>query len=418
MNAGGLKTPGTGEDAMPGEFDASDGPAKTAPRYGFVNFFRHEAAGGIVLAIATLAALAISNSPLRDAYTHFTQMPGTIDLGGLLVLKKPLLLWVNDFWMAIFFFLVGLEIKREFVEGELSSRKQAILPAAAAFGGMLLPACIYVAINAGDALALRGWAIPMATDIAFALGIVMLLGSRVPPSLRVFLTAVAIIDDLGAIVVIAVFYTAGLSLPVLGLAAIGVAGLILLNFAGVRRADVYIVVGLAIWVCVLKSGIHATLAGIVTALAIPMEDRNGAPLAGTIERGLHPWVAFLILPMFAFVNAGVTLVGLSPGSLLDTIPLGIGAGLVVGKALGVFGTSWLTIRSGLGAAPAGATGSQLFGVSVVCGIGFTMSLFIGSLAFEGLDPAYETRLKVGVLTGSLIAGTLGTLILRRGSANS
>jgi len=387
--------------------------ATVAPLNAFLDFFSHEAAGGVVLGIATLAALAFSNSPWRDLYTQFTQLPGTVDVGGVLVLHKPLVVWVNDLWMAMFFFLVGLEIKREFVEGELASRSQAILPAAAALGGMVVPAVIYALINAGDAVALRGWAIPAATDIAFALGIAMLLGSRVPASLKVFLTAVAIIDDLGAIVVIAVFYTADLSVVALVLALAGVACLVLLNRAGVRRPDVYIVVGLVIWVCVLKSGVHATLAGVVTALAIPMKDHAGKPLAGKLEHALHPWIAFVVLPTFAFVNAGVTLVGLSPAALLNAIPLGIAAGLVVGKAVGVFGTSWLMIRTKLAAAPAGASLRQLFGVCVLCGIGFTMSLFIGSLAFEGLDPGYETQLKLGVLAGSLIAGILGTLILRR-----
>jgi Na+:H+ antiporter, NhaA family len=398
---------------MAGRSEANDETAVSALRNAFVDFFNHEAAGGIVLGIATLAALAISNSPWRELYTDFTRIPGTVDVGHVLVISKPLLLWVNDLWMAVFFFVVGLEIKREFVEGELASFSQAVLPAAAALGGMLVPAIIYAAINIGDATALRGWAIPAATDIAFALGIVMLLGSSVPASLKVFLTAVAIIDDLGAILVIAVFYTADLSLSVLGLAAAGVACLLILNRAGVRRADVYIVVGLAIWVCVLKSGVHATLAGVATALAIPMKNRDGAPLAGALEHGLHPWVAFLVLPMFAFANAGVSLAGLSPSSLFSAIPLGIAAGLVVGKAVGVFGTSWLMIRTGLAAAPDGATTRQLLGVCVLCGIGFTMSLFIGSLAFEGLDPSYETQLKFGVLAGSLIAGALGILILRR-----
>jgi Na+:H+ antiporter, NhaA family len=398
---------------MAGKSYAKDEVDATATRDAFADFFSHEAAGGVVLGVATLAALAFSNSPWRDLYTEFTSIPGTVDVGGMLVLHKPLLLWVNDLWMAVFFFLVGLEIKREFVEGELASPSQAILPAAAAFGGMVAPAGIYALINAGDAVALRGWAIPAATDIAFALGIVMLLGSRVPASLKVFLTAVAIIDDLGAILVIAVFYTADLSLVALILALVGIVCLFLLNRAGVRRADVYIVVGLVIWVCVLKSGVHATLAGVVTALAIPMKDRNGAPLAGAIEHGLQPWVAFVVLPMFAFANAGVTLIGVSPASLLNTIPLGIAAGLVVGKAVGIFGTSWLMIRTGLAAAPAGASSRQLFGVCVICGIGFTMSLFIGTLAFEGMDPGYETQLKLGVLAGSLIAGILGTLILRR-----
>ncbi|MEJ2374362.1 MAG: Na+/H+ antiporter NhaA [Pseudolabrys sp.] len=408
----------SGEVMMVGEAHTNEESAATAPLDAFTGLLRHEAAGGVVLGIATIAALAISNSPWRDFYTEFTRIPGTVDVGGLLVLHKPLVVWVNDLWMAVFFFLVGLEIKREFVEGELATASQAVLPAAAALGGMLVPAGIYALINAGDAVALSGWAIPAATDIAFALGIVMLLGSRVPTSLKVFLTAVAIIDDLGAIVVIAVFYTADLSLIALVLALVGIACLFVLNCSGVRRADIYVVVGLAIWVCVLKSGVHATLAGVATALAIPMKDRNGAPLAGALEHRLQPWVAFVVLPMFAFANAGVTLVGLSPASLLNAIPLGIAAGLLVGKAAGVFGTSWLMIRTGLAKVPAGASSRQLFGVCVLCGIGFTMSLFIGSLAFEGLDPGYETLLKLGVLAGSLISGILGTLILWRGSSAS
>jgi NhaA family Na+:H+ antiporter len=388
--------------------------AATASGDSFLDFFKHEAAGGVVLGIATLAALVMSNSPWRELYTEFTRIPGTVDIGGIVVISKPLVLWVNDLWMAIFFFVVGLEIKREFLEGELATRSQAILPAAAALGGMVVPACIYVLFNLGDATALRGWAIPAATDIAFALGIVMLLGSRVPASLKVFLTAVAIIDDLGAIVVIAVFYTENLSLAVLGLAVAGVACLFILNRAGVRRADLYIVIGLAIWVCVLKSGIHATLAGVLTALAIPMKNRDGSPLAGALEHALHPWVAFVVLPTFAFVNAGVSLAGVTPASLLDSVTLGIAAGLVIGKAIGVFGTSWVMIRTGMAAAPAGASSRQLFGVCVLCGIGFTMSLFIGALAFEGLQTDFETQLKIGVLAGSLLAGILGVLIVRRG----
>jgi NhaA family Na+:H+ antiporter len=380
----------------------------------FGSFFRHEAAGGVVLAVATLAALVISNSPWRELYAGFLRIPGTVDVGGVLVVSKPLLLWVNDLWMAVFFFLVGLEIKREFAEGELASRRQAVLPIGAALGGMMMPAVVYALINVSDSVALRGWAIPAATDIAFALGIVMLLGSRVPASLKVFLTAVAIIDDLGAIVVIALFYTDNLSLTALLLGLTGSAVLFGLNRAGVRRADIYIIVGLAIWVCVLKSGVHATLAGVVTALAIPMQTKSGKPLAQALEHALHPWVAFVVLPMFAFANAGVSLTGLSPASLLSAIPLGIAVGLVVGKTLGIFGSVWLMVRSGLAVAPVGATSRQLFGVSVICGIGFTMSLFIGALAFEGLDPAYETQVKLGVLAGSIVAGTLGTLILRRG----
>jgi NhaA family Na+:H+ antiporter len=389
--------------------------SKTPQRSGsaFTTFFTHEAAGGIVLAIAALTALIVSNSVWSPLYDAFTRIPGAVNIGGLIVIDKPLLLWVNDLWMAVFFFLVGLEIKRELVEGELASPRQAMLPAVAALGGMIVPALIYAAINFGDATALRGWAIPAATDIAFAIGIVMLLGSRVPASLKVFLTAVAIIDDLGAIVVIALFYTADLSPLMLAAAALGGGALFALNRAGVRRADPYVVVGLLIWVCVLKSGVHATLAGVVTALAIPMRDRYNRPLAGAIEHGLHPWVAFAVLPMFAFANAGVSLRGITPTTLLEPITLGIAAGLVAGKAIGVYGASWLMIRGGLAAKPANATPRQHFGVCVLCGIGFTMSLFIGGLAFEGLDPSYETRVKLGVLTGSILAGTLGTLVLWR-----
>jgi len=278
----------------------------------------------------------------------------------------------------------------------------------------VVPALIYSAINWGDAQALRGWAIPAATDIAFAIGIVMLLGSRVPPSLKVFLTAVAIIDDLGAIVVIALFYTQQLSLLMLGMAALCLLGLALLNRAGVMRSDVYIVLGLLLWLCVLKSGVHATLAGVATALFIPMRDpKSGHSPLETLEHGLHPWVAFLILPMFAFANAGVSLAGLSPAALLEPLPLGIAAGLVLGKALGVFGSAWLLIQTGAASRPQGASWTQFFGVCVLCGIGFTMSLFIGGLAFAGLDPSFETRVKLGVLCGSLLAGILGALILSK-----
>jgi NhaA family Na+:H+ antiporter len=385
---------------------------------GLRKFFASESAGGIVLALAALAALIASNSPLAGLYQAFTQMPGELRIGGeALVLSKPLIVWVNDLWMAVFFLLVGLEIKREFVAGELADRQQALLPAVAALGGMAVPALIYSAINWGDGEALRGWAIPAATDIAFAIGIVMLLGKRVPASLKVFLTAVAIIDDLGAIVVIALFYTHQLSLPMLLGAGSCLAVLALLNRAGVRRVDVYLAVGLLMWLCVLKSGVHATLAGVATALFIPMRgagrDEEGHSPLEALEHGLHPWVAFLILPMFAFANAGVSLAGLSFADLLDPLPLGIAAGLLLGKMVGVFGASWLLIRAGLAQRPAGASWGQFLGVSVLCGIGFTMSLFIGGLAFVGLDPGYETRVKLGVLCGSLISGALGALILAR-----
>jgi NhaA family Na+:H+ antiporter len=376
-------------------------------------FFASPSAGGIVLAAAALLALIVSNSGWSGGYVAFTQLPGELRVGDALVLAKPLIVWVNDLWMAAFFFLVGLEIKREFVEGELASRAQAVLPAVAALGGMVVPALIYGAVNWGDARALRGWAIPAATDIAFAIGIVVLLGTRVPASLKIFLTAVAIIDDLGAILVIAFFYTSQLSLVMLGGAAACLVVLALLNRAGVARVDVYIVVGLLLWLCVLKSGVHATLAGVATALFIPLRDRAGGSPAQALEHGLHPWVAFGVLPMFAFANAGVSLRGVRLAEVLDPIPVGIALGLLAGKAIGVFGSSWLLVKCGLAARPAGASWTQFFGVCVLCGIGFTMSLFIGGLAFEGLDPSFETRVKLGVLGGSVLAGVAGALILSR-----
>lgn len=366
----------------------------------------------MVLALAALAALLVSNSPWGDGYQFFLNIPGQVVMGEqALVLSKPLVLWVNDLWMAVFFFGVGLEIKREFLEGELSGPGQLLLPAVAALGGMLMPALIYTAINWGDSTALRGWAIPAATDIAFALGIVALLGSRVPLSLKVFLTAVAIIDDLGAIVVIALFYTANLSWPMLAGALLWGLVLFMLNRLRITRVDVYIVVGLIMWVCVLKSGVHATLAGVITALAIPMRDARGQSPLETIEHGLHPWVSFGVLPMFAFTNAGVVLDGVSFSTLMTPVPLGIGLGLIAGKAIGVFGAAHLMVRSGLAQAPADATTLQLLGVSILCGIGFTMSLFIGGLAFAGLGPQFELQLKLGVLGGSIVAGLLGSLLL-------
>lgn len=386
---------------------------KTSSSSAVARFFAQESAPGIVLALAAVAALLVSNSPWGAWYQFFLNIPGQVVIGEqALVLSKPLILWVNDLWMAVFFFLVGLEIKREFLEGELSGPGQLMLPAAAALGGMLVPALIYTAVNWGDSTALRGWAIPAATDIAFALGIVALLGSRVPVSLKVFLTAVAIIDDLGAIVVIALFYTANLSWPMLAGALLSGAVLFVLNRLRITRVDVYIVVGLLMWVCVLKSGVHATLAGVITSLAIPMRDARGhSPLIG-IEHGLHPWVAFGVLPMFAFTNAGVVLDGVSFSTLMSPVPLGIGLGLVVGKAIGVFGAAQLMIRSGLTSAPADASSLQLLGVSMLCGIGFTMSLFIGGLAFAGLGAQFELQLKLGVLGGSIVAGVLGTWLLR------
>ena len=385
----------------------------------FKRFFASESAGGIVLAIAALLALIISNSPWAAVYLDFVRLPGEVRIGtDLLVLRKPMVVWVNDLWMAVFFFLVGLEIKREFVAGELASRAQVILPAAAALGGMAAPALIYAAINHADPVALRGWAIPAATDIAFAIGIVMLLGSRVPTSLKIFLTAVAIIDDLGAIVVIALFYTHQLSMPMLVASGVGLVALFILNRSGVMRVDVYALVGLLLWLVVLKSGVHATLAGVATALAVPMRDKSGNSPLEKAEHGLHPWVAFGVLPLFAFSNAGVSLGGLSVAALLQPIPLGIAAGLVLGKVLGVFGTSWLLIRMGWAQRPAGSNWQQFVGVCVLCGIGFTMSLFIGGLAFTGLDGSYEIGVKLGVICGSVLAGVLGVLILVRAAKST
>jgi NhaA family Na+:H+ antiporter len=375
-------------------------------------FIASESAGGVVLALAAIVALVVSNSPLGPLYREFIGARGELRLfGDWLVLSKPLLLWVNDLWMAVFFFVVGLEIKREVLAGELASVRQASLPAAAALGGMVVPALIYVALNHGDATALRGWAIPTATDIAFALGILMLLGSRVPVSLKVFLTAVAIIDDLGAILVIALFYTAQLAPAMLLAAGGGIVLLALLNRGRVMHIGPYVVIGLVIWVCVLKSGIHATLAGVVTAMAIPMKDKQGGSPLETAEHALHPWVAFAVLPMFAFANAGVNLAGVSLGTFAQGIPLGIALGLVLGKAVGVFGAAWLLIRFTGASLPAQANTRQFFGVCVLCGIGFTMSLFIGGLAFAGQPAGYETQVKLGVLGGSLIAGVLGSLLL-------
>ena len=369
-----------------------------------------------MLAFAALVALIVSNSPLAPLYRQFIELRGELRIGGdALVLSKPLLLWVNDLWMAVFFFVVGLEIKREVLAGELDSVKQAALPALAALGGMVVPALIYVALNHADPVGLRGWAIPTATDIAFALGILMLLGPRVPASLKVFLTAVAIIDDLGAIIVIAAFYTAQLSLPMLLAAEAGVLVLFSMNRLRVMHIGPYVVVGLIVWVCVLKSGVHATLAGVATALAIPLSNplgdaERGSPLE-TAEHALHPWVAFAVLPMFAFVNAGVNLDGVSLATLTQGVPLGIALGLVAGKAIGVFGAAWLLIRFTGTALPAGATWRQFFGVCVLCGIGFTMSLFIGGLAFAGQGAGYETQVKLGVLCGSVVAGVLGAALL-------
>ena len=377
---------------------------------GALAFFHHEAAGGLVLVVAALVALLASNSPLAWLYDGFLHTPVGVRVGPL-ALDKSLLHWINDGLMAIFFFLVGLEIKREVLRGELSSFGQAALPIVAAIGGMVAPAVIYVAINTGDPVALRGWAIPTATDIAFAVGVLALLGPRIPSSLKIFLLALAIIDDLGAIIIIALFYTDNLSLVSLTLAFVGLAVLAILNARGITRLAPYILTGVFIWVCVLKSGVHATLAGVAVALAIPLTSKaEGEPsLLEQLEENLHPWVAFAVLPLFAFANAGVSLQGLSLDNLLEPIPLGIAAGLFAGKAIGIFGATWIAVMGGLAGKPDGATWPQILGVAMLGGIGFTMSLFIGMLAFP--DPAEAASLRLGVLTGSLLSAVAGYLIL-------
>ena len=374
-------------------------------------FLKLEAAGGIVLVIAAVLALILANTPLIAYYTAFIQTPMVIQVGALEI-AKPLLLWVNDGLMAVFFFLVGLEIKREFLEGELSSRAQVTLPALGAVGGMAVPALVYVLLNWGDAQNLNGWAIPAATDIAFALGILALLGDRVPLALKVLLTAVAIIDDLGAILIIALFYTEDLSYIALLLSIVPMAGLVLINRLGVRRLAPYILLGIVLWVCELKSGVHATIAGVLTALTIPLRPAaEGEPsLLRRLEHGLHPWIAFGILPLFAFANAGVSFKGVGLYNFIEPVKLGISMGLFVGKQIGVFGMIWLAIRTGLAPMPPGTTWSQLYGVSLLCGVGFTMSLFIGSLAFE--HSSFEAPIRLGVLTGSLLSGLCGYLLLR------
>ncbi|MDD5478790.1 Na+/H+ antiporter NhaA [Rhodoferax sp.] len=377
-------------------------------------FINSQTLGGVMLAVAAMLALLLSNSAWRGGYEQLLQFPVALRFGvDALVLAKPMLIWINDLWMAVFFFLVGLEIKRELIDGELASFRQVLLPAVAALGGMVVPALIFATINSADPVALQGWGIPMATDIAFALGILVLLGSRVPVSLKIFLTAVAIIDDLGAILVIAFFYTANLSLPMLLAGAAGVGVLFTLNRWRVVAIGPYVVVGLVIWVCVLKSGIHATLAGVITALAIPMTDGKGGSPLQTAEHALHPWVAYLVLPVFAFANAGVYLGDATLGSLLKSVPLGIAAGLLLGKPLGVLGAAWVMIRFGGSQLPEGCSWLQFAAVAVLCGVGFTMSLFIGSLAFEGAGAAYAAQVKIGVLLGSVASATLAVLLFVR-----
>lgn len=375
------------------------------------DFLKYETSAGFVLMFVAVLALVANNSPLSGFYSGFLSTPVEVQFGSFEI-AKPLLLWINDGLMAIFFFLVGLEIKREVLEGELSSFDKAALPIFAAIGGVVVPALFYVYFNISDPVAVQGWAIPAATDIAFALGILALVGSRVPVSLKILLLAVAIIDDLVAIIIIALFYTQDLSLTALAWGGVGVLGLIALNRSKTMRIMPYALIGVFVWACVLKSGVHATLAGVITALAIPLKGTDAtktSPLHRA-EHGLHIWVAFLILPLFAFANAGVSLKGITINDVLAPIPLGIALGLFLGKQIGVFAFSWVAVKLGLAKLPTGANWCQVYGIACLTGVGFTMSLFIGTLAFDGEETLNSVRL--GVLMGSIASGVLGFTLLR------
>ena len=376
-------------------------------------FFKLESSSGILLIIAAVMAMIFANTPLQVYYTLLLDTPVEIRIGALQI-AKPLLLWINDGLMAFFFFLVGLELKRELLEGELSNKENIILPGIGAIGGMAAPALIYVYFNFGDSTAMKGWAIPAATDIAFALGVLMLLGSRVPVSIKIFLTSLAIFDDIGAIVIIAVFYTENISISALIFSIFCILVLYLLNRRNSDSMSLYVMVGVAMWIAMLKSGVHATLAGIVLAMFIPMrsaENKEHSPLK-SMEHDLHSVVAFFILPIFAFANAGINLTGVGMEQVLHSVPLGIALGLFIGKQVGIFGLCWIAIKLNLTRLPKDISLVSLYGASALCGIGFTMSLFIGSLAFEetGVNFMFDERL--GIIIGSLASGIVGFMVLK------
>ncbi len=382
-------------------------------------FFKMESAGGILLMIAAVLALICANTPLSVYYDMLLSTTVEVRMGDLGI-EKPLLLWINDGLMAIFFFLIGLELKRELINGELSDKRNIILPGMGAIGGMLFPALVYVYFNIGDEDAIRGWAIPAATDIAFALGVLSLLGSRVPISLKIFLTSLAIFDDIGAIIIIAAFYTSDISMISLGIAIACIPVLFLLNRYNTESKSMYIFVGFIMWFAMLKSGVHATLAGVLLAMFIPMQSKQNpeySPLE-TMEHDLHSVVAFFILPIFAFANSGITLIGLSSEQVLHPVPVGIALGLFIGKQVGIFGLCFLAIKTGLTKMPNGMDFGSLYGASALCGIGFTMSLFIGSLAFEGMDVGTQFDERLGIIMGSLLSGMIGYLILRKTLKNN
>ena len=375
-------------------------------------FFKLESSGGIVLFISAVLALILNNTPWHIYYEAFFNLPLSIQLGPL-QLSKPLLLWINDGLMTVFFLLIGLEIKREIFEGGFNSFAKASLPAMAGLGGMIAPALIYIAFNWRDITSLRGWAIPAATDIAFSLGILSLLGNRLPIGLKIFLTALAIFDDIGAIIIITVFYTHYISLILLLSASLLLGLLFLLNRLRVTTITTYILIGVALWICVLKSGVHATLAGIVLAFAIPIRDRKNpqvSPLRN-LEHKLHFWVAFGVLPVFAFANAGVSFVGIGLENLFNPVTIGIAFGLFLGKQIGIWSVCWLSIKAGWAHMPYGGNWRSLYGISLVAGVGFTMSLFIGTLAFGAIGQHYPAMVRLGVIIGSFLSGILGYLIL-------
>ncbi len=374
-------------------------------------FLRLEAAGGILLFAGAAIAIVCANSAAARLYGIFLDTPVEIRFGDFEI-AKPLLLWINDGMMAVFFLLVGLELKREVLQGKLSRPSQIALPALAAAGGMLAPGVIYAWLNWGDAVEMRGWAIPTATDIAFAVGVLALLGSRVPAALKLFVLTLAILDDLGAILVIAFFYTDRIVLEALGVAAAAAAVLALLNRRGVTAIQPYLFVGLILWAAVLKSGVHATIAGVALAMFIPLRVQEDPPPLVRLERELHSVVSFGILPLFAFANSGVSLEGVTLASLLEKAPAGIAGGLVIGKLVGVFGASWLAIRVGIARLPEGVGWQHLLGAALLCGIGFTMSLFIATLAFQGEAAQLALASRLGILSGSMIAGVAAYAVLR------
>ncbi|MBI1423842.1 MAG: Na+/H+ antiporter NhaA [Gammaproteobacteria bacterium] len=377
------------------------------------DFLKLESASGILLIGAMALAMIMNNTALDDIYQAIIKTPIAVQIGALAI-DKPLLLWINDGLMALFFFTVGLELKREILEGELSRLSQVALPLAGAIGGMLVPALIYAFLNRQDSVLLHGWAIPAATDIAFALGILMLLGKRVPNSLKIFLITLAVFDDVGAIIVIALFYTADLSYVSLIVAAICIVILVLMNLLNVTRIPAYALVGLVLWVSVLKSGVHATLATVIMAFTIPLRTKNPeqrSPLH-QLESDLHPMVAYFVLPVFAFANAGVNLGNLSIDSLTHPVPVGIALGLFLGKQLGVFGFAWLAIKLGIASKSKDISWSSLYGVAILCGVGFTMSLFIGALAFNAGDLPAHIDERFGILLGSVLSAVVGYLWLR------